>query len=223
VSVTLRFADCTLDTDARRLFRGTCEVHLQPKAFELLALLVENRSRALSKTELLERVWPGVFVSEASLARVVHEIRDAIGDRGRDGQIIRTVHAFGYAFAAAVEGEQTQAAAVMAGVGVYWLICGSREFPLNDGEHIVGRGLNAEIRLDSPKVSRRHAKFVVRGAKVTVEDLGSKNGTFVRDARISKSSPLDAGDEIRIAHFTMVLRRFTLQESTEVQVLLNRS
>jgi DNA-binding winged helix-turn-helix (wHTH) protein len=214
----VRFADCSLDTDARRLFRGDREVHLQPKAFELLALLVENRCRALSKSELLERVWPGVFVSEASLARVVHEIRDGIGDRGRDGQIIRTVHAYGYAFAAAVEGETAQPSAEVPRPCSYWLICGHREFALHDGEHIVGRDLEAGVRLDSPKVSRRHAKFVVRGAEVTVQDLGSKNGTFVRGLRISAPTPLNAGDEIRIGHFTMVLRRFTLPASTEAEI-----
>jgi DNA-binding winged helix-turn-helix (wHTH) protein len=213
----VRFGDCTLDTDARRLFRGTSEVHLQPKAFELLVLLVENRCRALSKSELLERVWPGVFVSEASLARVVHEIREGIGDRGRDGQIIRTVHAYGYAFAAVVEGETAQPAVEAPRPCAYWLICGHREFALHEGEHVVGRDLEAGVRLDSPKVSRRHAKFVVR-ADVTVEDLGSKNGTFVRDLRISQPTLVKPGDEIRIGHFTLVLRRFTLPASTEAEI-----
>ena len=85
------------------LFRGTGEVRLSPKAFELLTLLVEARPRALSKTELLERVWPGVFVSEDSLAKVVTEIRQALGDRKRPPRIVRTVHRYGYAFAAEVE------------------------------------------------------------------------------------------------------------------------
>src|SRR2546422_9256486 len=68
------------------LFRS----HLSPKAFELLVVLVERRGEAVSKAELLERVWPKVFVSDASLARVVTELRDAIGDDARE--MIRTVH-----------------------------------------------------------------------------------------------------------------------------------
>src|SRR5262245_3077820 len=96
--VKARFGKCRLDTDARRLFRGADEVHLSPKAFELLKLLVENRERALSKSELLQRVWPGVFVSDASLARAVNEVREGVGDRARKPQIIRTVHGFGYGF-----------------------------------------------------------------------------------------------------------------------------
>jgi len=81
--VKVRFADYHLDTDARQLFERSRSVHLSPKAFEFLKVLVENRPRALSKQELLDRVWPGVFVSDASLARCVSEIRDAIGDHSR--------------------------------------------------------------------------------------------------------------------------------------------
>ena len=74
----VQFADCVLDVDARTVCRETAAIHLSPKAFELLAALIEHRGRALSKSELLERVWPNVFVSDASLARVVKEIRQAL-------------------------------------------------------------------------------------------------------------------------------------------------
>ncbi|OLC40853.1 MAG: hypothetical protein AUH43_25690 [Acidobacteria bacterium 13_1_40CM_65_14] len=77
----VQFADCALDVGARRILRKDREVHLSPKAFELLVVLVERRGDAVSKTELLERVWPKVYVSDASLARVVTELRDAIGGR----------------------------------------------------------------------------------------------------------------------------------------------
>ena len=96
----VRFADCDLDTDARQLVRGGQEMHLSPKAFELLKVLVEHRPRALSKQELLDKIWPGVFVSDASLARAASEIRDAIGDHSRSDGFLQTVHGFGYRFAA---------------------------------------------------------------------------------------------------------------------------
>ena len=97
----VRFADCDLDTDARQLVRGAQEIHLSPKAFELLKLLVEQRPRALSKQELLDKIWPGVFVSDASLARAASEIRDAIDDHSRSDGFLQTVHGFGYRFASA--------------------------------------------------------------------------------------------------------------------------
>ena len=107
--MTFRFADCILDTSARSLLReGRPAARLTPKSFELLALLVEHRPRALPKEELLERVWPGVFVSDASLAKVVSKLRQAIGDDAAS-PIIRTVHGYGYAFAAAIEGRDEAA------------------------------------------------------------------------------------------------------------------
>src|SRR3954452_3721184 len=104
--VVLRFADCTVDIGARRLTRRSREVHLSPKAMELLIALLERRGDAFPKDALLERVWPGVFVSDASLARVVSELRDAIGDSARQWHVLRTVHGFGYAFDAEVVEEQ---------------------------------------------------------------------------------------------------------------------
>src|SRR5438128_22659 len=112
--MTVRFAGCTLDMEARSLRRGTAEVHLSPKAFEVLRVLIDNRPRALSKAELLETVWPGVFVSEASVAQVINEIRDAISDRARPARIVRTVHRHGYAFAATIERERPRRAVAAA-------------------------------------------------------------------------------------------------------------
>ena len=157
----IRFADCILDLDARQLVRGGHEAHLPPKAFELLKLLIENRPRVLQKAELIERIWPGVFVSDASLAKVVSQTRRAIGQTDDSG-IIRTVHGCGYAFAAELDDHSPESAAP-AGAAACSLVCGRREFPLANGEHIVGRDAGAHIRLNSPKVSRQHARLTVRG------------------------------------------------------------
>src|SRR6187200_46308 len=96
--MAIRFRDCVLDRDARALVRRGLTVHHTPKAFDVLALLLSERPRALKKADILDRVWPGTFVTDASLTRTIHEIRDAIGDEG--STTIRTVHGHGYAFAA---------------------------------------------------------------------------------------------------------------------------
>jgi len=132
--VQVRFADYYLDTGARQLFQGAREVHLSPKAFELLKVLVENRPRALSKAELLDKIWPGVFVSDASLARSVSEIRDAIGDHSRSDGFVRTVHGFGYAFATSGVVD-TPSAAVPPDGSVCWLVGRNLEFRLLDEDH----------------------------------------------------------------------------------------
>jgi DNA-binding winged helix-turn-helix (wHTH) protein len=217
--VRVRFGNCRLDVDARRLYRGSSEVHLSPKAFEFLKLLVESRPRALSKDDLLERVWPGVFVSDASLARVVTQIRAGLGDAARRPTIVRTVHGFGYAFVAEVIEDPAPPNGVDEPARApCWLVCGSREFPLTDGEHIVGREPDAHVCLESPKVSRRHARFTVRGLSVTIEDLASKNGTSVRGARISAPLGLEPGDEIEIGPFTLVFRVGVEPGSTETAI-----
>ena len=208
----MRFADCMLDIETRQLVRGGRVTHLPPKAFELLKLLVEHRPRVLSKTELIEGVWPGVFVSDASLAKVVSRIRRAIGQVD-DARIIRTVHGCGYAFAAEIDEQESRGKAV--GPAMCWLTCGTREFSLANGEHIVGRDSNASVRLDSPKVSRQHARLVVTDVRATLHDLGSKNGSFVRGVRVTGPTTLQPGDDLRIGPFALVFRVADFAVSTE--------
>src|SRR4051812_3679219 len=193
--------------DARTVCRETAAIHLSPKAFELLAVLIEHRGRALSKTELFERVWPDVFVSDGSLARVIKEIREALGDSPHDSRIIRTVHRYGYAFAAVVSGGSPSALPVADHQRpACWLTGRARTFRLAEGEHVVGREPGVTVWLDSPRVSRRHARILVDSARVTIEDLDSKNGTFVRDVRLTAPVLLEAGDAIRIGPFTLMFR-----------------
>jgi non-specific serine/threonine protein kinase len=92
------FGDFVLDLDARELLHGGSPVSLSPKAFQLLGILVEACPRALSKSALQDRLWPGTFVVEKNLTNLVGEIRDALGDDAAHPRYIRTVHRFGYAF-----------------------------------------------------------------------------------------------------------------------------
>jgi DNA-binding winged helix-turn-helix (wHTH) protein len=89
-----RFGDFTIDIDTRRLRRLGQDVHLTPKAFDLLNLLIDNRDRAVSKAELQQKIWPSTFVEETNLASLIAEIRRALS--GSDW--IRTVYGFGYQF-----------------------------------------------------------------------------------------------------------------------------
>ena len=211
----IRFGDCRLDVEARRIFRGTREVHLPPKAFELLKLLLENRPKALSKQELLDRVWPDVFVSDASLARVVNQIREGVGDDARRPRIVRTVHGYGYAFEGDVVNEPRQRPDGRPHQAVCSFVVRRQRYPLPDGEHLVGRAPDAAVWLDSPKVSRHHARVVVDGRHANIEDLGSKNGTFVRGQRIDAATPLQPGDRIRIGLFTIVFQVARVTATTE--------
>ena len=174
----ISFGGLTLDTETRQLLKQDEEVHLSPKAFDLLALLVENRPKALSKSDLLERLWPGTYVSESNLAGLVAEIRRATDDDARSPKFVRTVQRFGYAFRgeAAVK-EPARRDSPGAG---YWLVWGTRQVALIEGENILGREPDAAVCFDSVMVSRRHARVRIAGREAVLEDLGSKNGTFIR-------------------------------------------
>src|SRR5436309_4054140 len=85
------FGPFTLDAETRQLTQGSDQhpVHLSPKAYELLAFLIDVRPRAIAKGELHERLWPSTFVSDATLASVVGELRQALGERGRHARFLR--------------------------------------------------------------------------------------------------------------------------------------
>ena len=210
----VRFGDCRLDLEARTLSRNGRDVHLLPKPFELLRILIDARPRPISKSELIERVWPGRFMSDASLTRAVNQVRAAVGDMTRDGGIIRTVHGYGYAFAADIVDERIPTGEASPRQ-TCWIVMGRRSFPLPEGEHIVGREPNASIWLDSPRVSRRHARLVVRGERAVVEDLASKNGTFVQGVRIRGPVTVDPGDRIQVGPFALTFHVGVDSRSTE--------
>jgi DNA-binding winged helix-turn-helix (wHTH) protein len=193
--VKLRLGEFTFDAGSRQLLRGGAEVHLAPKAFDLLRILIENRPRALSKEELHERLWPATFVSEANLASLIAEIREALGDAARKPRFVRTAHRFGYAFCGeAVDASEPTAPARSS---FCWLVKDGRRIPLQPGENILGRD-EQYVQFDSPTISRRHARICIADTTAAIEDLGSKNGTFVRGERVSTQVQLTDGDEIRI-------------------------
>jgi DNA-binding winged helix-turn-helix (wHTH) protein len=198
------FGPFTLDVETRQLLRDRerVPVHLSPKAYDLLCVLVEARPKAIAKADLHQRLWTSTFVSDATLASVVGELRDALGERGRQARFIRTVHAFGYAFSADAR-ELPESAITTA---AHWIVCNGRETALGDGVHVIGRDDEVAIPLSSPTVSRRHAKIVIAGAVATLEDAGSKNGTFVRGQAVTSPLQLADGDQIKIGAFQLTFR-----------------
>jgi DNA-binding winged helix-turn-helix (wHTH) protein len=210
--VTYRFATFLLDSDTRQLFAGGVEVHLSPKAFELLQLLIQHRSRALTKAELQDRLWPSTFVGETNLATLVAEIRRRLEDSPSDSRYVRTVHRFGYRFVGTIDDEMPPDLGPRSDVRLF-LSFGERRFPLSEGRFVIGRSPEAAIQIDSGGVSRLHAQVTVAGREARVEDLGSKNGTFVRGQPVTGACVLADGDELRIGPvsltFTAVLAKPT--------------
>lgn len=95
-----RFAECELDEHLYQLRRNGASVAVEPKVFGVLAYLVHNHDRVISKDELLEKLWLGQVVGEAALSRCIGAARKAVGDDGDRQAIIETQHGRGYRFIA---------------------------------------------------------------------------------------------------------------------------
>jgi hypothetical protein len=182
--MALRFGSYTFDERARELRRDGALIALSPKAFRLLELLIESRPNPVTREVLYAALWPDVVVEPGNLHGLVSEIRGAI-----DASVIRTVHRVGYAFAGAGAFEESAR---------YSLVLGSDEIPLRTGENGIGRDPQGAVVIHSPDVSRHHARLVIAGTHVTLEDLGSKNGTFLGTRRITGIVDVRPGDEILV-------------------------
>jgi DNA-binding winged helix-turn-helix (wHTH) protein len=213
-----RFGDCTLDLDTREVSRDGKPVHVEPKAYRLLELLLAARPKALSKDELQDQLWPNTFVSERSLARLVEVLRDSLGDSAKEPRYIRTVHGFGYAFS----GEASPVSAPPGRPSRSGLHCrivwGEREIALSEGENILGRDPETAVFIDLNSVSRRHARILVAEDSATIEDLRSRNGTYVGDKRIEQPTKLSNGDRIKIGAASLVFRCFRGLGTTQSEV-----
>jgi DNA-binding winged helix-turn-helix (wHTH) protein len=203
--VTFRFGPFSLDSDARQLLRDGVEVSLAPKALQLLLLLVQNRTRAMSRDELQQQLWPSTFVLDTNLAGLVAEIRRALQDAADSPTFVRTMHRFGYRFIGDVH-ETLAPPAAGEPVQKYWIVWDARQVPLSEGTNIVGRGTDAAVWIDAPGVSRHHARIVVRQGEATLEDLGSKNGTYVKGDRVTKPRRLANGDQVRLGSVVITFR-----------------
>jgi len=211
--VLYRFGDFVLDCDTRQLLRAGGEVHLSPKAFELLRVLLAGRPRAVSKAELLESLWPSTFVEETNLAGLAAEVRRALEDSATEPRFLRTVYRFGYRFVGDAVESGTPALPLRSGPRPR-LIFENRQAVLTDGVNVIGRAPDATIQCEAAGVSRHHARILVSDGEATLEDLGSKNGTYLQRQRIT-SARLSDGDAIQLGKATLIFRVGPPADSTE--------
>jgi DNA-binding winged helix-turn-helix (wHTH) protein/WD40 repeat protein len=153
------FGDFELDQERRQLLRSGQPVPLEPKAYELLSLLLERRPRALSRAQIRDVIWSGTYVSESTLAVVVNGIRQALGDDARHPRFIRTVHGFGYAFCGEVCESKDGRLAVGEAAPEPSPYPGLSAFTEADAEHFFGR--EAEVEALWEKIQRRPLLAVI--------------------------------------------------------------
>jgi DNA-binding winged helix-turn-helix (wHTH) protein len=206
------FGDCVLDLETRQLSRAGRVVHLSPKAFQLLEALIAERPRALSKERIHELLWPGTYVTDAALTGLVAEIRAATADDARAPRWIRTVPVFGYAFCGEAFPEKSVRSAATG--HIFRLLWGEREIELVGGENVLGRDSNVRVWIDDKSVSRHHARIRVEKDVAMLEDLNSKNGTFLGGQRLTAPTALRDGDEIHLGDVKLLFHAFAGGVST---------
>ena len=205
VAVTIvqqvRFGNFSFDPGARRLNQSGQDVHLAAKAVDLLTLLSRKAPDAVAKKEIHEQLWPSTFVSDVSLTTLIFELRAALGESARRPRFIRTVHGFGYAF----QGDSAQTPAAEEETP-FCIIYDGREIGLQRGENVIGRSRDCRVRIDSTRVSRRHARVTIDGDAALIEDCGSRHGTWVGTTQTAGRVRLRDGDRIGVAGIEMLFR-----------------
>jgi DNA-binding winged helix-turn-helix (wHTH) protein len=207
----LTIGSCLFDSGAREVSRDGRSVAISPKAFQLLDFLIGRRPNAVSKEQLHELLWPNTFVSDANLPNLVAELRASLGDEAKNPRVIRTVPRFGYAFC----GEAVPVPREPGSPSGFKLIWAGRAIALREGENILGREPDAAVWIDVSSVSRRHARIVISGDVATLEDLGSKNGTFLKGEAVTRPAALSDGDCLRVGTVEMTVRLYAGAVSTQ--------
>jgi DNA-binding winged helix-turn-helix (wHTH) protein len=201
--VRVTSGDLTIDFDRRQVSIAADDVRLSPKAYAFLQYLAERRPAAVSRQEIYDVLWPDVFVSDSNLATIVAEVRRALNDDAKEPRYVRTIFGFGYAFVGD-EPAESRAICHLVGSDVDLLL------PL--GETILGREME-QLRRHSV-VSRAHAVVKIVADSATIEDLGSKNGTFVGGRRIHNATAIVDGDVVTLGKLRLIFRRIANASTT---------
>jgi DNA-binding winged helix-turn-helix (wHTH) protein len=221
--VRTHFGPFTLDPATRQLLEGGRAIHLSPKGFDVLQVLVEARPTVVPKADLHHRIWPGTFVVDANLSVLIGEVRRALADSAQTPRYIRTVHKVGYAFCG--EAAEPPAAAPPAGVASrFWLAWNDRTLVLRSGDNLIGRTPECDVWVDAAGVSRRHARLRldVETGHAAIDDLGSTNGTFVNEARIETPVTLRDGDVVHLGPVPLTFRAWLPERSRSTERIRRR-
>jgi TolB-like protein/DNA-binding winged helix-turn-helix (wHTH) protein len=110
--LNFRFGDFEINVARQELRRAGATVHIEPQVFDLLVHLIRHRDRIVSKDELIDVIWQGRIVSEATLSSRISAARRALGDSGNDQSFIRTLHKRGFRFVGDVDEDNSAPTAI---------------------------------------------------------------------------------------------------------------
>ncbi len=187
-----------------RIVRDRIVVDLRPRVMDVLVVLASRAGDVVSKRELVDSVWNSGFVADNTINHCIKELREDLGDSASSPRFVQTIPRRGYRLMGRVRTVSSDDLMLCMEEARYVLEADRWRAFLVDGANVIGRGGEAQIVIGSPRVSRHHARIMVGDSGAIVEDLGSKNGTFVGDQRIDRPTPLTNGDELGIGDVRLV-------------------
>jgi len=207
-----RFEDFSLDTERLELRAGSSVIDVQPQVFSLIAYLLENRHRVVTKDEIFDEVWDGRIVSDGTLNARINAARRALSDDGKDQKVIRTFPRRGFRFVAAVtEGDDGDEPNVVRDVAPVVpavplaldkpsiAILPFDNLSSDPDQAFFADGLTEDLITDLAKntdlfVIARNSSFAYKGTSPDIRDVGQSLGV----AHVLEGSVRKAGNQVRI-------------------------
>lgn len=200
-----------------RISQDGREVRLRPRAMDVLVVLALSSGKLVTKIDLIDEVWRTEYVGDHALTQVIAELRAALGDDARNPTFIENIPRRGYRLVAPVMPVADSSVTSREATMPFKLELDDGARPLLQGSTVIGRTEDADIRIDKTEVSRCHAMITVQGITAIIEDLGSKNGTFVNGHQVAGPTPLTNGDEIWIGRSVARMRFLIEGEPTKTE------
>lgn len=214
VTRLFRFAGFELDVAAYALRHRGGSVKLERIPMEVLILLVDRAGTLVERSDIKTQLWGAdVFVEhDAAINTAIRKIRHALGDDAAKPQLVETVVGKGYKFIAPVESVTRQPRRLFLR---YSITVGKQEVILNPGETLLGRDPAAGVYVEHPSVSRRHARISIEADEATLEDCGSRNGTFLNGRRVDGPAKIHHNDIIALGPISLVFHVARAPASTQ--------
>ena len=199
---TFHLGEWLVEPTLNRVSRDDITVQLEQRVMAVLIFLSRHAGELVTRRNLVDSVWDEGFVADNTITHAVTELRKAFRDNARDPLFIETIHRRGYRLIAPVAFNETPSVMSSGAIRSFLAIVRDLEIPLHEGVSLIGRSPDVEITIRSMKVSRHHARITVAGRSASLEDLDSKNGTFLNGTRVNQELPLSCGDLISIGRVT---------------------
>jgi DNA-binding winged helix-turn-helix (wHTH) protein len=210
-----RVAGWLVQPSLNRLTRGDETVHLEPRAMQVLVCLVGSAGEMVPRTAMISAVWQTEYVTQNALTRAISHLRRAFADDARRPRVIETIARRGYRLMVPVEAVDVPARSAADVALACAIVVDGVQMVLAAGENVIGRASDVAILVAHTEVSRHHARIVVSAGGATVEDLDSKNGTFLWRERVTAPTRLEDGDEIAVGPSVLVFRVLSTMGTTQ--------